>query len=137
MLCWIRAVHHKPSAQPRAESSSPTPKPRASGSRLPFPRHSPHAWHSQRGRDVSCSLAHVQWRTHSAARPRQDPTRPSAPAFILAQNRPGRAPQVKVLSRELQGTAAWCTPEECTTLFLSQDYLKLCFSVNVTTNWEF
>lgn len=69
MLCWIRAVHHKPSAQPQAESSSPSPKPCASGSRLSSAHHSPHAWHSQQGRHLSCSLAQGRGRMHSAARP--------------------------------------------------------------------
>jgi len=130
MLCWIRAVHHKPSAQPRAESSSPTPKPCTSGRRLSSPRHSPHAWHSQRDRDTSCSLAWTRWRT---CRP---PVLLSTDAH-LRSNQPRSAPLVKLLSRELRGTAAWCTPEEVHCPFCEPRLPQIRFSVNITTNWEF
>lgn len=57
--------------------------------------------------------------------------------FIFTQNSPGRASQVKMLSRELQGTAARGTPEELHYPFCEATLPQICFSVNITTNWEF
>lgn len=71
------------------------------------------------------------------AHPQQDPTRSSAPMFIFAQNSSGRAPQVKMLSRDLQGTAAWCTPEELHDPFCEPRLPQIRSSVNLTINWEF
>lgn len=42
-----------------------------------------------------------------------------------------------MLSRELQGTAAWCMPEELHYPFCEPYLPQIRFSVNVTTNWEF